>query len=136
MQMLETLLKGTELVSGLVDDQRRKKVNAAMDQAAAEYVAQRGQPARAWLHSEIEKLLTEEDVVYGFVTGPTPLDADTIATCVDHIANGHITMLKDLLYPVLLQRGYKIVDASGRIFKGNGQTFQFYGRRSGSRTAG
>jgi hypothetical protein len=92
------------------EEKKNSKIIEALDRSSAEYLAQRGQPARNWLSNEIITFLTTENKNIP----PTPLDTVIVNRILDHIANGHLSYVRELLWAELIHAGYSIENSSRR----------------------
>lgn len=125
---LEPLLK---IASDIVDEnehKKREKFRPILDDTTVNYLARYGQPAKDWLRDQLHGFNnTYRPVQFGWrasekmeqrIPGiPNPynisLNDETINRIVDHVANGHISAVRELLLVDLIQQGHNRDKAKG-----------------------
>lgn len=130
MSLLESIL---ELATDIIDereDKKNAKILDALDKISANYIAQRGIPAREWLKQEIRNSLereyknTQPRITHGLnyfqeyllilEIPKITLDEKSLIQIVNHITNGHLSYVKDLLCAELVHQGHPTFNASRR----------------------
>jgi hypothetical protein len=92
---LQTLFEQIGEMAEKDEEKRNEMLCSAFDNMSAEYLKKLGEPARIWVKNHIMNIKGAK------------LDEPTANRVVDHIANGHASFVKELLWADLVDQGMK-----------------------------